>query len=81
VFHDPASGVLTVCRAWCYLAQGALVSKPEAGEWAKTMLADSALIDAAPATRRGEPAPPLAGAEVKAFCQRVYQRFADRGFR
>lgn len=55
------------------------MSKPDAGEWAKTEVADSALIDAALAKRRGESVPPLPDAEVKAICEWVYQMFARRG--
>jgi Asp/Glu/hydantoin racemase len=79
-FHDPVSGVLTACRAWCFLDRGTLVSKPEAGEWARTQLVDSKLIDAALARRHGESAPPLPDANVKEFCQRIYQRFVNLGF-
>lgn len=45
-FHDPVSGVLIACRAWCFLERGRLASKPEAGKWARTQLVDSTLIDA-----------------------------------
>ena len=31
VFHDPVSGVLNACRAWRYMAEGALGTKSEGG--------------------------------------------------
>ncbi len=79
VFNDPASGILNVCRAWRYLEEGSLVSKPEAGEWARSKLEDSALVDAALAKRRGDTSQSLSDAEVKGFCQRIFRFFEVRG--
>lgn len=78
-FHDPVSGVLSVCRAWRYFEEGALGSKPDAGEWARSKLEDRALVDAALAMRRGDPSQLLADAEVKHFCQRIFRLFEKRG--
>lgn len=78
-FHDPSGGVLNVCRAWRFLEEGSLGSKPEAGEWARSKLDDSALVDAALATRRGDTSQSLPDAEVKGFCQRVFRLFEARG--
>lgn len=71
VFHDPASGLLTACRAWMYLDEGILVSKPEAGTWASSKLEDSSLVDAALARRSGDNSRCLADADVNEFCNRV----------
>lgn len=80
VFHDPASGVLNVCRAWRFLAEEILVSKGEAGEWAKCRTGKGALVETALAASRGDTSMILGNAAVKAFCQRIARLFEDRGF-
>lgn len=77
-FHDPSGGVLSVCRAWRYLEEGSLVSKLEAGEWARSKLEDSALVDAALAKWRGDMSQSLLDAEVKDFCQCIFHLFKRR---
>jgi hypothetical protein len=74
VFHDPASGVLQVCRAWRYVAEGILGTKSEGGTWACSRVAQPALIEAALAHRHGLAVQPLADADVKAFCQDILQK-------
>lgn len=80
VFHDPASGVLNVCRAWQFLEEETLVSKVEAGEWAKCRTDKDALVETALASRRGDTSVILGHAEVKEFCQGVACLFEERGF-
>lgn len=79
VFHDPVSGVLSVCRAWRFLEERSLVSKPDAGEWARSKLDNCALVDAALAKRRGDISQSLPDAEVKDFCQHIFRLFEIRG--
>jgi len=79
VFHDAASGVLNACRAWRYLEEGILTSKPEAGAWASARLENRTLVDAALARRGGDTSRTLADAEVKDFCRSVLWLLENRG--
>lgn len=51
------NAVLNACRAWCFAADGALVSKAEAAAWARGRVADPSPVDAALAVREGRPGP------------------------
>jgi hypothetical protein len=48
--------VLNACRAWRFAGEDVLGSKLEGAEWARERWPDAAVIDAAVALRRGEPA-------------------------
>jgi streptomycin 3"-adenylyltransferase len=61
-----ADRVLNACRAWRLLEDGELCSKPDGGAWARSRVADPALVDAALAARRGPAAPPDAADLVAA---------------
>jgi len=81
VFHDPTSGVLNVCRAWRFLEEGDLVSKVEAGEWAKSRTDKGELVESAVTVGRGDASAILSHADVKEFCQGIARLFEERGFR
>jgi hypothetical protein len=70
-FEDPASGILTVCRAWRYLVEGTLCSKPDAGRWALSKTCDKNLISAALGIATDNRGVTLPDREVKAFCSGI----------
>ncbi len=76
-YAGPASGLLHACRAWRYAEEGALSSKAGGGEWARPRTAAPALIDAAPAVRRGKPGVAMPDGAVNAFVRRTLQRVED----
>lgn len=71
--EEPASAnnVLNACRAWRYAEEGVWCTKKAAAEWARERLEEPSLIDAALATRRGQPGPALTPEAVRALVQRV----------
>jgi hypothetical protein len=56
--HEKGSlySVLNACRAWRFAEEDVLGSKLEGADWARRRWPDTAVIDAAVALRRGEPA-------------------------
>ena len=71
--------VLTACRAWRLLDEDALDSKVGAGEWARPLLADPAVVDAALAAQRGMAPMPTSPADLAAadrLVREVLDRFA-----
>jgi hypothetical protein len=74
--------VLTACRAWRLLDEDVLDSKVGAGEWARPLLADPAVVDAALAAQRGLAPMPGTAADLAAadrFLAAVLDRFREAG--
>jgi hypothetical protein len=74
--------VLTSCRAWRLLDEDVLDSKVGAGEWARPLLSDPGVVDAALAAQRGLAAMPVAAADLAAadrFVAAVLERFGEAG--
>ena len=74
--------VLTACRAWRFLDEDQLDSKVGAGEWARPLLADPAVVDAALAAQRGLAPMPVAAADLGAadrLVGEVLERFREAG--
>jgi hypothetical protein len=74
-----ADRVLTACRAWRLLDQDVLDSKLGAGEWARPLLADPAVVDAALAAHQTLAPMPASQADLAAadrFVGEVLDRFA-----
>jgi streptomycin 3"-adenylyltransferase len=74
--------VLTACRAWRFLDEDVLDSKVGAGEWARPLLTDPALLDAALAAQHGLAPMPAAAADLAAadrFVGEVLERLGEAG--
>jgi hypothetical protein len=74
-----AHRVLTACRAWRLLDEDVLDSKVGAGEWARPLLADPAVVDAALAAQRDLASMPTTRADLAAadrFVGQVLDRLA-----
>jgi aminoglycoside adenylyltransferase-like protein len=70
--------VLTACRAWRLLEEDVLDSKVGAGEWARPLVADPAVIDAALAAQRDLAPMPTSPADLRRadrFVAAVLDRF------
>jgi hypothetical protein len=77
--HEKATlySVLNACRAWRFVEDDVLGSKLEGAAWARDRWPDTAMIDAAVALRRGEPAVPLDEPAVDALLAAVQERLRD----
>jgi hypothetical protein len=74
--------VLTSCRAWRLLDEDVLDSKVGAGEWARPLLTDPGVVDAALAAQRALAPMPVAAADLAAadrFVAAVLERFGEAG--
>ena len=68
--------VLTACRAWRLLDEDVLDSKAGAGQWARPLLADPGVVDAALAAQRGMAPAPTDRERADEFVAAVLDRFA-----
>jgi hypothetical protein len=77
--HEKATlySVLNACRAWRFAEEDVLGSKLAGAAWARRRWPDTALIDAAVALRRGEPAAPLDEPAVDALLAAVQERLRE----
>jgi aminoglycoside adenylyltransferase-like protein len=71
--------VLVACRAWRFVDEDVLDSKVGAGQWARQLVAEPAVVDAALAAQRGLAPMPTAAADLAAadrFVRQVLDRLA-----
>ncbi len=70
------TAVLNACRAWFFAVEGRLTSKLSAGRWARSLMADPSLIEAALAAQHGSAPDDLDRDTVRRFVAAAKSRLS-----